>query len=328
MNQNMKTKIIYVLSSSCEDTYLEQTLISTYSARLHNPDANIFIVTDRPTYSTIKDKRAEIKKYISDFIVIDIPPEYNNMQKSRYLKTNLRAFVQGDFLYIDSDTVIAENLSEIDSFDSEIGAVYDSNRPFLIGETNSTSDWYINSNIEKLGWPSVKGYPNYNGGVLYVKDTEVAHKFYNRWYELWLECVRQGVSIDMAALCRANIEMGCCIKELPAIWNCQIQREGLVYLPQAKIIHCFTGGNLTLYELCSEEILNKIKVSGVLDEEIIELIQHAKNAFPVSTSIVKSEEANLLKLPIFRLYSKNRFLFNTLNLVAKVYLKLFSSASR
>ena len=109
----MKTKIVYVLTSSKEDTYLEQTLISVYSARLHNPYADILVVTDNATANTIKGGRAEIKKYLSDIVVVDIPAEYNNMQKSRYIKTNLRKFVEGDFLYIDSDTVIAESLAEI-----------------------------------------------------------------------------------------------------------------------------------------------------------------------------------------------------------------------
>ena len=102
----MTTKIVYVLTSSSKDTYLERTLISAFSARLHNPDATLLVVTDQVTMDNLKGKRAEIKKYVTYFIVVDIPAEYNNMQKSRYIKTNLRKFVKGNFLYIDCDTVI------------------------------------------------------------------------------------------------------------------------------------------------------------------------------------------------------------------------------
>ena len=318
----MKTKIVYVLTSSEADTYLEQTLISAYSARLHNPNATILVLTDSDTLKTLNGKRAEIKKYVSDFVVIDIPAEYNNMQKSRYIKTYLRSLVKGDFLYIDSDTVISDNLEEIDSFDGDLGAVYDSNRPFLIGKNGATSDLYINSYTKKLGWPSVIGYPNYNGGVLFARDTEVAHNFYNRWFELWQECRKQGVNIDMAALCRANIECGCCIKELSAGWNCQIQRQGLPFLPQAKIIHCFTGGNLSMYELCSERTIENVKRKGYLDDVTVNMIKDAKHAFPTHMTIVKSQEAELLKFPIVQLFFSNYSLFRILNKIAKIYYRL------
>lgn len=309
----MKTKIVYVLVSSKADFYLEQTLISVYSCRLHNSEANITIVLDRDTSNSLKASRSEIKKYATELIVADIPSEYNNMQKSRYLKTSLRSIVEGDFLYVDSDTVISDSLSEIDQCEFDIAAVYDSNRPFLISDSGYTSDSYILYHTKSLGWPSVIGYPNYNGGVIYSKDSRVSHTFFERWHELWVECTKLGTNIDMAALCRANIELDCCIKELSGIWNCQIQRQGLPLLPDAKIIHCFTGGNVSEYVLCSDMILNKMKVIGKIDSEIDNYIHNAKTAFFKSTTIVSSEEANLLSAPVVKLsYSKPR-LFVLLN---------------
>lgn len=65
----MTTKIVYVLTSTEEDTYLEQTLISVYSARMYNQDATIIVVTDQRTMSGLKGRRTEIKKYLSDIII-------------------------------------------------------------------------------------------------------------------------------------------------------------------------------------------------------------------------------------------------------------------
>jgi len=42
----MKTKIIYVLVSNENDCYLEQALVSIYSLRLYNPDANLLLLVD------------------------------------------------------------------------------------------------------------------------------------------------------------------------------------------------------------------------------------------------------------------------------------------
>lgn len=286
----MKTKIVYVLISSYEDMYLEQTLISACSARLHNPDAKILVVTDSSTKKTIKGRRAEIYKYVSDFVVVNIPSAYNNMQKSRYIKTNLRKIIDGDFLYIDSDTVIAEKLEEIDDCVYDLGAVYDSNRPFMIGNSSATSDMYINQYANELGWGSFSGCPNYNGGVIYAKETEIAHRFYSKWYELWLECYNKGVYIDMISLCKANKELGYPIRELDETWNCQIQRDGLSFISRAKIIHCFTGGNLCNYELCEKKYLLDIKSKGYIDDKILDLIKNAKHAFFKESRIISGDD--------------------------------------
>ena len=47
----MKTKIIYVLVSNENDCYLEQALVSIYSLRLYNPDANLLLLVDEETSS-------------------------------------------------------------------------------------------------------------------------------------------------------------------------------------------------------------------------------------------------------------------------------------
>lgn len=319
----MTTKCVYVLVSTPEDYYLEQNLISAYSLRYYNPDANITIVADRDSYNGLVGKRADIKKYISEFVVVDCPKGFNGLKKSRYIKTNLRSIVEGDFLYIDSDTVIADALDEIDTFEGDLGAVYDSNRSLLISKSGSIADSYINSLTKQLEWPSVVGWPNYNGGVMFARDSELARRYYRRWYELWQESSRKGVNLDMPALCRANVEMGGCIKELPGIWNCQIQRQGLPLLPHAKIIHCFTGGNVSMYSLCTERVLNKVKSFGYLDNEIIDLIKNAKTAFEISTAIVTSQEAKLVKYPIVQLFFENYTLFRVLNKIAQLWFELF-----
>ena len=85
----MTTKIIYVIVSDETDTYLEQALISVYSARQQNQNAHISIVIDDLTAETIINKREEINKYIDDTIVINIPGEHSKAYRSRFIKTNL-----------------------------------------------------------------------------------------------------------------------------------------------------------------------------------------------------------------------------------------------
>ena len=122
----MKTKIIYVLVSNENDCYLEQALVSIYSLRLYNPDANLLLLVDEETSRTLENGiRKLILNYVSKLVIVDVPFHYSKQQKSRYIKTSLRSQVIGDFLFIDCDTIINEELKDIDNLSCEIAAVPD-----------------------------------------------------------------------------------------------------------------------------------------------------------------------------------------------------------
>ena len=76
----------------------------------------ITIVVDKETSDSFIGNRRAINEYVSEIITVDVPVQYNQMQKSRFLKTTLREIVTGDYLFIDTDTVITSDLSEIDSW--------------------------------------------------------------------------------------------------------------------------------------------------------------------------------------------------------------------
>lgn len=86
----MKTKIIYVLVSNENDCYLEQALVSIYSLRLYNPDANLLLLVDEETSRTLENGiRKLILNYVSKLVIVDVPFHYSKQQKSRYIKTSL-----------------------------------------------------------------------------------------------------------------------------------------------------------------------------------------------------------------------------------------------
>lgn len=94
----MKTKIIYVLVSNENDCYLEQALVSIYSLRLYNPDANLLLLVDEETSRTLENGiRKLILNYVSKLVIVDVPFHYSKQQKSRYIKTSLRSQVIGGF---------------------------------------------------------------------------------------------------------------------------------------------------------------------------------------------------------------------------------------
>lgn len=119
----MKTKVVYVITSTEEDFYLEETLISVYSLKKKSPSIIIELVVDTKTDMTLTGKRATLLDYVDKKIVVNVPEKYNKVQTSRYLKTSVREYVDGDFLFVDSDTIITDSLEGIDHFNCDIGMV-------------------------------------------------------------------------------------------------------------------------------------------------------------------------------------------------------------
>ena len=123
----MKTKLVYVLTCSPDDHYIEQALMAVYSARHWNPDAHIVLLVDDLTDKLLINQRADIISYVSEKIVIPFDTQSLSMaDRSRLIKTAVRNFISGDFLFFDCDTITQKPLKEIDSFKCEVGAVPES----------------------------------------------------------------------------------------------------------------------------------------------------------------------------------------------------------
>lgn len=274
----MTTKIIYVIVSDETDTYLEQALISVYSARQQNQDAHISIVIDDLTAETIINKREEINKYIDDTIVINIPGEHSKAYRSRFIKTNLRNLVKGDFLFIDTDTIICDKLNDIDNIKWDICAVRELNK------YNNFSDeepWMYQLaqkvGIEKELW----GEPYFNSGVMYVKDTETTHSLYNKWHQYWQDYTQKGLHTDQTPLCMANKIEGHPIHLLDDTWNCQIKYEGINYACSAKIVHYFYGMDENEFLFSTHSIFNTIKETGYIPSFIKEIAHNPNKAYMI-----------------------------------------------
>lgn len=293
----MQTKLVYVLTSNENDSYLEQALLSIYSARKHNPDASIYLVVDGKTCSTINGSRALIRQYLTDVISVDLPANLSNMQKSRYLKTKLREIVDGDFLYIDTDTIVADSLADIDDWDIEIGAVPDTH--LRIDEHLCREE--IRRLAKLVGWEIPQNGFYFNGGLLFVKDTQKAHELFNEWHRLWqLYSDEFKLFIDMPPLAKANELCGYPIQRIPDIYNCQIIENGIRYLHEAKIIHYFAS-NIGRYDcpylFRDSAIYSTIKEEGIT-EEIKDMLDNPKSAFLSKCTIIGGNQSEIYRTPI------------------------------
>lgn len=321
----MRTKIVYVVTSDETDVYLEQALLSVFSLRKHNPNAYVELVVDQDTDATITGKRGEILKYIDHKVVVNVPEEYNNVCRSRWLKTSLRQHVKGDFLYVDTDTIVTDSLEEIDCFTGDIGAVKDQH--VLLGKNRGARKLQIRAEQEGWRWSETLAY--YNGGIIFVKDSALAHEFYQMWHNKWVDKYRKtSEHRDQTPLAATNESFQYPIRELPGEWNCQIIHNGIIYLANAKIMHYL------MYErrphpwiFYNHDILNEVKELGYIPDKISKIVDEARFSFDVPNMIISRKDLECLKYnhliqtPLFSICKANRRVFSLFNNTAKLIQK-------
>jgi hypothetical protein len=311
-------KYAYVLSSLEADFYYEQFFLSVFSLRLCNPVAEIILLLDAFTKKSLTGNRAAYEKIVSDIIVIEVPGGFTQKEASRWIKTSMRQYITGNFLYIDCDTIITGNLDCTSLQGISIGAVSDCHVPL---KDHHYYRQFRDENLT-LGFNSVLEYDNYyNGGVIYCGDTPDSCRFFERWHALWNDCRKKGNSQDMPSLNRANYELHNIISEIGGEWNCQISNNGLPFLARAKIIHYFATALFFMaspFSFSSETVLSSIKKTGEISKEIFEKLQNPRSAFESNSVIISDNDVlAIINSSVFsilrRLRKRNRKLFNTLN---------------
>jgi hypothetical protein len=297
-------KYLYVLVSDNDDYYLENAFLSMYSLKMRMPQAHISLLCDKDTQKTLAGVRKTILDFVNEVNVPYIDNRFNKKQRSRWLKTSMRRHITGDFLYIDSDTIIADSLEEIAEMNIDVGAVLDAHgllkKHTTITKYQATNrrlgfDWYTKTNKQ------------FNGGVIFAKDTSAAHAFFAKWHELWQHSNAAGCVVDQPSFNQTNCCLGGVITELDGIWNCQILFPRMLpYLYDAKIIHCFIAGISAprFYKLADAALFEKIKETGTIAEETKELLKTPKQAFTENTIFYRiPPNSGFLLSPSFTLFN-------------------------
>ena len=242
-------KFLYILVSKESDIYYEQTLVSILSLRHYNPDAFVTLLVDDKTDANLMGFRAEIKTLINEYKVVSFDDKISGLARSRLLKTNMRNLLEGDFLYIDGDTAIADKLDLKVDDNCDVGAIADlharENDKYHVKHKKN------NKNKNILGFTLNLGDLFFNGGIIFARDNDNAKRFFDKWHELYQYCNTKGIFTDQISFNETNRLLGFPMKELPGEWNCQVReaynhlyRVKIIYpmLCNAKIIHFFGSG--------------------------------------------------------------------------------------
>lgn len=298
----MNTQIVYSIISSNNDSYLDQAILSVLSLKLYNPTALVIIVCDTATKMSLVGYRSKILEYITNILVVDIPNRFRGIQQSRYLKTNLRKFIEGDFLYIDTDTVICSTLKEVDKITADVAMCADLNEELKLKDQNTIN------RCNQAGFHDMENKPYFNSGVMFVRDTPTAHKFYEEWHKQWQYSVSNGINLDQPSLNYTNSSMGEVVAQLPDEWNCQIYFNGWKCLPKAKILHYAGGGD--------KEVLKKLYSEIKMGNSSDKLLHYISNPKTRLYAYLTSQDNKLIPTILVYLHVHCNWLYN---LIARIH---------
>lgn len=320
----MKTKIVYTVVSSDKDYYFEQTFISVTSLRMRNPDAWVTLVTDDLSGKILKERKFDFDSIINDHIVVTIDaPKLTNHQRSRWLKTSVRKYVEGDFLFMDSDTVINGNLDDIDAFDGDLGAVCDIHTSL---QRNPFRQMIVD-HAELLDYDCFAEMNYFNSGVIYAKDNKRTRDFYRSWHEEWKRGMTRRVYMDQPSFNKTNHVYGSLIKVLAGEWNCLL-KYGLPLFDKAKIIHCLatTREIDRIHYLMEDDGYEYLKKTGQIDDTTGALLREPLKYFSVPVEIISKKEIDLKMtdtlLMLKTIYFNYPALFRFINKAVSIFLKL------
>lgn len=315
----MNTQIVYVLIGSERTLFLEELWVSLYSLRHYHPEEKVTVLVDEPTEIRIKERK-QLYDMISELRVVDVPIEYNDRLRSRYIKTNLRNLIDGDYFYIDTDTVITERLDEIDNIDvKNIGMV-----PELHGTFKEHMTYNLICNDVKRIFDADVSDSRYwyNTGCMLVRDNEMTHEFFKRWNENWkYSSFEKNVTSDMRAMIYTDKSLGYICESIPDLYNCQIAMS-IKYFHEAKIIHFWhMRADFTPMQeyspFTSREIYRRIRTEKEISKETAKIILNAKSSFDRMSMIVGESDRKFLfsgfQTVLWKAYNESRFfhwLFN------------------
>ena len=320
----MNTQIVYALVSSEKDIYYEQTLLSVFTLRHFNPDAKTTLVVDSETANNLNGPRSEIREYIDNVIVVKTPSELNPLQQSRYLKTTLRNTIEGDFFYIDGDTIICGSLEGLDRIQADIAAVPDAHG------IASLSPWYKSQSERVKKLFGVEIVPNsfyYNSGGIYVKDSKEARTFFEQWNKNWNISVEKGCSLDQPAFYYTDQQSGNLICRLDDIYNCQISCSFTYFHPSVVIHYWGSSANESnTYEWARKSFYMKIKKEGHLTEGVKNIALNCKTTIPTPSILLANKDYyeffnSEFGVRILKEYQKKSFFLKTIQYILCFYQK-------
>ena len=303
----MIPQIVYVLVANEKNLYLEEMWVSIFSLRRHHPEATVKVLMDIETKEYLS-RFPQLTSMIDETVVVQTPAGYNAKQRSRQIKTTIRNVLTGDYIFIDTDTVICKPL---DGIVEDIRELKDFRGIAAVREGHATMKDTLfppTGTVKRIFDIDISQSPLMtNSGVMFVADIPFTHEFYKRWNENWKRsCFEKGNSQDQPSLYATDCQYGYVIRELSGIYNAQVAMS-LKYYADAVILHWWHMDFIedqSYSPYFSLEIYQNLKKNGEITPQIEDLIINAKQSFVSPTMPVGKEHILFLFSPAGKIFNR------------------------
>lgn len=243
--------ICYTLTSPCWDMYAKMLYVSVSCLKRLHPDATVLVFADELGAKTIRNSEALSGRELFELIIVRKAMGEEPIARSRFLKTMLRQWVHGDYLYLDVDTL---PLRPFDRLFKECGSVAAARETEML-DPQLKIPGRIKPIFAANGWRTgLRAY--YNAGVHFVRDNKEGHAFATEYHRRWAQTLRNGWYNDQPAFNSAIDELDLASPELDSRYNA-IVRDRPSEAKRGCILH-FCASNLDFHTTIMGYLINRV----------------------------------------------------------------------
>lgn len=229
---------VYVATGAAGSIYPACAVVSALSALHNNPGSRVTVVTSPATRDLFRREFAVLTRSANAALVTPEPEFLDPRFESRRLKTTLPLHIEGDFLFVDCDTLVLRGLTELRSPTAVLGAVLDRNERYPFPTVPS---WSTAVAAER-GWKS-RPRQWFNSGVMQVRAGAAANELFARWHAHWREGMHRGDLLDQPGLNAALAATPEAVAALPDTLNAFVEIVPAL-AHGAGIVHHFTASGM------------------------------------------------------------------------------------
>lgn len=262
MSPSKRLHVCYALAMDRDPEFADQAIISAASVRKLYPNSTITILTDDDSLNFFANLR-ELCVLASDIRSVGRFPG-SPRHRSRFIKTQARCVLDGDFLYLDADTVAVGEFGGLLDCDAPFSAAIDRNR---VNPWGGFPPWVV-PDYERLGWR----YPTnlyLNAGIIFWKDCDAARVLSRLWHWNWLHyTITVDNPADQPAFNHSLDALGIEPKIMDDAFNARVGVSP-VFAHGARIYHLLSGDERAEGTFL-DELLNRYRESGQVDLSLID----------------------------------------------------------
>jgi hypothetical protein len=279
MTMTNSCKVVYAVVATAGSPFLNWTAAGAHVAKKLQCVSSVVLCTDTATLKLAKSTNHHLLNIVDDIVVA---PEFKGTarERSRWVKTQLRSMVTGDFVFIDADAIPVAEFPEMFQHDADFAAV-EADAPF-----SAIASWYVPA-AAQLNW-KINHELHYSSGVFFLRDNEAAHKFGRSWNKKWQEWKgidKSGVFADQPSFNSAVFESEMSCIKLPTKFNVPLF-TAFHTAEDARIFHYPASTRRTNHSLL-ETLSRQLAATGECDMSLVERARLNNNPWTGSRGLVQ-----------------------------------------